>query len=356
MLSQQHCSAHSSTAARNKLSSIPTLCESSLSSCIGPWSDVAQTRKRAALLPPASARRHHTLQHLSRADLCLSRAYGRTPWPQAGRRRQVGSGAAGRSDGAPCKRSRPGGVPSAGGHTGGRGAQKNIFGNLAWPHATVQLDFKREDGAPVKTATVKAKGSETETLPLFTNKDDVRGEVRAALQKLPAPEGSAPRARSGRSAPGRGRRSRWPTCRARRWSTRASRCSCWARSSWRPSAATRTTLCRWVRAPCPGPWLGAGVSWPARGAEVRGAAVRDLAPAGELTSPQTYPFEFDNVEMQYDSYRGLQVRLRCALPGAPRSGGCCWTWWGCLEPRRRHCSNTYLCQPRCWAGLRGDRA
>lgn len=71
-------------------------------------------------------------------------------------------------------------------HLGGRGAQKNIFGNLAWPHATVQLDFKREDGAPVKTATVKAKGSETETLPLFTNKDDVRGEVRAALQQVPA--------------------------------------------------------------------------------------------------------------------------------------------------------------------------
>lgn len=40
--------------------------------------------------------------------------------------------------------------------------------------------------------------------------------------------------------------------------------------------------------------------------------MRDLAPAGELTSLQTYPFEFDNVEMQYDSYRGLQVRLRCA--------------------------------------------
>jgi vacuolar protein sorting-associated protein 26 len=61
---------------------------------------------------------------------------------------------------------------------------------------------------------------------------------------------------------------------------------------------------------------GAGASWPARGAEARGAAVRDLAPAGELTSPQTYPFEFDNVEMQYDSYRGLQVRLRCAPPRA----------------------------------------
>ena len=61
-----------------------------------------------------------------------------------------------------------------------RAAQKNIFGNLAWPHATVQLEFKREGGAPVKTVTVKAKGSETETLPLFTNKDGIRGEVRSA--------------------------------------------------------------------------------------------------------------------------------------------------------------------------------
>lgn len=44
----------------------------------------------------------------------------------------------------------------------------------------MQLEFKRENGAPVKTATVKSKGSETETLPLFTNKDAVRGEVRSA--------------------------------------------------------------------------------------------------------------------------------------------------------------------------------
>ena len=39
-------------------------------------------------------------------------------------------------------------------------------------------------------------------------------------------------------------------------------------------------------------------------------AVRDLAPPGDLTSLQTYSFEFNDVEMQYDSYRGLQVRLR----------------------------------------------
>ena len=27
------------------------------------------------------------------------------------------------------------------------------------------------------------------------------------------------------------------------------------------------------------------------------------------------PFEFKNVEMEYDSYRGQQVRLRCAREG-----------------------------------------
>ena len=41
-------------------------------------------------------------------------------------------------------------------------------------------------------------------------------------------------------------------------------------------------------------------------------AVRDLAPPGDLTSLQTFSFEFNDVEMQYDSYKGLQVRLRCA--------------------------------------------
>uniref|UniRef100_A0A7R9VN17 Vacuolar protein sorting-associated protein 26 n=1 Tax=Chlamydomonas euryale TaxID=1486919 RepID=A0A7R9VN17_9CHLO len=38
--------------------------------------------------------------------------------------------------------------------------------------------------------------------------------------------------------------------------------------------------------------------------------VRELAPPGTLTNVGTYPFEFRNVEMQYDSYRGNQVRCR----------------------------------------------
>lgn len=41
-------------------------------------------------------------------------------------------------------------------------------------------------------------------------------------------------------------------------------------------------------------------------------AVRELAPPGDLTSisQRPLPFEFRNVEMRYDSYRGLQVRCR----------------------------------------------
>ncbi|GFH07967.1 subunit of retromer complex, partial [Haematococcus lacustris] len=41
--------------------------------------------------------------------------------------------------------------------------------------------------------------------------------------------------------------------------------------------------------------------------------VRDLAPPGDLNSSKVFPFEFKNVEMQYDSYRGQQVRCRYLL-------------------------------------------
>ena len=57
----------------------------------------------------------------------------------------------------------------------------NIFGGLGLGHgATVQLAFKTDDGTPPKTATVKAGGAETETLPLYTNKSTVTGEVTTA--------------------------------------------------------------------------------------------------------------------------------------------------------------------------------
>jgi len=48
--------------------------------------------------------------------------------------------------------------------------------------------------------------------------------------------------------------------------------------------------------------------------ETHSCVVRDLAFPGELTSQEVYPFEFGNVELQYESYRGLQVKLRSAHP------------------------------------------
>jgi vacuolar protein sorting-associated protein 26 len=41
--------------------------------------------------------------------------------------------------------------------------------------------------------------------------------------------------------------------------------------------------------------------------------IRDLAPGGDLTTQASYDFEFRNLELQHDSYRGLAVRLRYLL-------------------------------------------
>ena len=41
--------------------------------------------------------------------------------------------------------------------------------------------------------------------------------------------------------------------------------------------------------------------------------VRDLSPGGDLLTTQTFSFEFRSVEMEYESYKGSQVRLRYLL-------------------------------------------
>jgi len=43
------------------------------------------------------------------------------------------------------------------------------------------------------------------------------------------------------------------------------------------------------------------------------AMVRDLDAPGELTQTKTYPFDFENVDKQYDSYNGINVKLRYFL-------------------------------------------
>ena len=64
-------------------------------------------------------------------------------------------------------------------HSLSLGVQKSILGLVQGASCRVDLEFKDSEGKPYqKTATVKLK-TETEELPLFTNKDDILGEVGA---------------------------------------------------------------------------------------------------------------------------------------------------------------------------------
>lgn len=69
-------------------------------------------------------------------------------------------------------RRRPPAVPPQNKLLGGLG------GFVGGQACSVQLEFKRADGQLVPTVTVKTKKDDTETLPLYTNKDSVLGEVR----------------------------------------------------------------------------------------------------------------------------------------------------------------------------------
>lgn len=72
-------------------------------------------------------------------------------------------------------------------------AQKNILGLVQGATARIDLEFKNERGQPYKkTVPVKAKNGETEELPLYTNKDDILGEVRGYLFSLRVAYGGPP--------------------------------------------------------------------------------------------------------------------------------------------------------------------
>jgi hypothetical protein len=47
------------------------------------------------------------------------------------------------------------------------------------------------------------------------------------------------------------------------------------------------------------------------------SVVRDLEQAGEMTQTKSYPFEFKNVEKQYESYAGINVKLRYEIAMKP---------------------------------------
>ena len=49
---------------------------------------------------------------------------------------------------------------------------------------------------------------------------------------------------------------------------------------------------------------------------------RDLEMPGEFSSTRSYAFEFNNVEMPYESYNGVNVRLKCAPYAAAAVSWC----------------------------------
>lgn len=134
---------------------------------------------------------------------------------------------------------------------------KGLFGGLGLGQAiSIQLEFKRKDAQPVTTASVKTKLGEAETLPLYTNKDDVLGEVIVT----PIP---------GKRADHQG---------------------------------IKVQLIGEIE-------LASEKGNPSEFVCLN----RNLAPMGELLQQQHMPFEFDNVEMLYDSYTGHHIRVRYML-------------------------------------------
>lgn len=121
----------------------------------------------------------------------------------------------------------------------------------------MQLEFLPTDGEmPVRKTTVKGKKGEKEELSLYSNKDTVRGIVKI----IPIP----------------GKRVE--------------------------HLGVRVQLLGQIE-------LATEKSHPHEFLSL----VRDLAPPGEIISQQSLPFEFKAVEMEYESYRGSQVRLRYSV-------------------------------------------
>ncbi|GIL50500.1 hypothetical protein Vafri_6639 [Volvox africanus] len=134
---------------------------------------------------------------------------------------------------------------------------KNILGLVQGAAARIDLEFKNERGQPYKkTAPVKTKTGETEDINLFTNKDNILGEIRVTPLT---------------------------TKKFEHQGIRVQLVGQIELLSERGSPHDFVNL------------------------------VRELAPGGELPTSKTFPFEFRNVELQYDSYRGSQVRCRYLL-------------------------------------------
>ncbi|GBF91273.1 vacuolar sorting-associated protein [Raphidocelis subcapitata] len=136
---------------------------------------------------------------------------------------------------------------------------KNILGLVQAAPCRIDVAFRDEAGAEYKrTAVVKGKGTETEELPLYTNHDGVFGEVRITPLTTKRVEHSGIKVQL---------------------------------IGQIELASERGTYHDFI------------------------SLVRELTPPSDIASAASrpLPFEFRNVEMAYDSYRGLQVRCRYLL-------------------------------------------
>mmetsp|Transcript_6816 Transcript_6816/g.15085 ORF Transcript_6816/g.15085 Transcript_6816/m.15085 type:complete len:321 (+) Transcript_6816:316-1278(+) len=134
---------------------------------------------------------------------------------------------------------------------------KSILGLVQSAPCRLDIEFKDAEGRPYKkTAVVKGKNNETEELPLYTNKDSVVGEIRVTPMTTKKIEHQGIKVQL---------------------------------LGQIELASERGQFHEFV------------------------SLVRELAPPGDLANAKAFPFEFRNVEMQYDSYKGQQVRCRYLL-------------------------------------------
>ena len=136
--------------------------------------------------------------------------------------------------------------------------QNKLFGNLGLgASCSIQLDYNPPQGSTsLKTITLTDRKGDLQTIPIFTNKDTLSGIVKIS------------------PTPGK---------RVEHQSIRVQLVGEIELASERGHPHEFLSL------------------------------VRDLSPPGEIISQQTYPFEFKSVEMEYESYKGTQVRLRYML-------------------------------------------
>ena len=178
---------------------------------------------------------------------------------------------------------------------------------------SIQLDFHRGDGTAVPTASIKSPRSgrrdDRDDLPLFKSKETVAGTVCVCVW--------------------------WweEKCCWERWEDLEKEhlvgVAAWiGRSLWAHHACSKSPLffshSQVKVTPIPGKRVEhSGIRVQLVGeielASERGypheflSLVRDLAAPGDLPAQQSFPFSFENVEMQHDSYLGLKVRLRYLL-------------------------------------------